>query len=829
MNPGQRYLGLLLGLVTSVAMAAPYQVVTKKEAAKRVTSAIDGAFSFSFSSSVESDYRARAMAGSVAVVDDSYGCNSRLRLTNASMKDQFLVEVTLRFDYSERAKRFHVPYLPALSSTCLDIHSIVPSRTLMVKYEPFAQASVLTRSTAERLLGPADMQFSFYDLEFEPSSSRTLVIQEVLPLLPDEKRFGQLAAHLIPVKGGLRQMADYLANHPDASWLAALSRLLPVGAPGLVPAVEQMLSSSELSAQDMDLLDAVVARQCSGKGPQSMAVAAQLWLGAVKGQFGKDNRQSTVLTHCKAEKTAVQGLLALEDDSFFTAMEAVSPEIFRAVCLAAVGQPGKAARLEEFISKTSDPLKADEALQGQCASLDKKRLAVALASSEESPLPQVKRSRLTRLLERTTEPAERSGIEAELVRAMLDGKVRDEEILRWIRDRQEWAWEQVEPMLAEVARKETDVLKPERLLGTEPHDPAVFDRILANRTALAPCRTEPIDVIRCGSQLEGHFSGRVEQGLQPEFLEKLQDQVMEAVKVPPAEPKSWDAVARFARWGLSTEGITRAMCEKALSMASNGSAGEESFRTALKTVAPEAPCGTQLMLTSLRRTSMDVLILLLESATGVIPLAILFLYVRRKWRAIELKLRAGIPQDKEDRSATGRLRKGWAVAFEKCLHQTRHALASSGTREANRAASIMGQASALEGQLAELTQETALRALQTGELQTCLIRLKGVALYVLAFPGDHDRAQALRRYSTFSEGWVAHANAIREAIRAGDVPPILSLAFFVRPDARSGSMVVGFDDGNARLIPAALVDAKERCGEGDLIHPSRVEFEFARA
>jgi len=240
----------------------------------------------------------------------------------------------------------------------------------------------------------------------------------------------------------------------------------------------------------------------------------------------------------------------------------------------------------------------------------------------------------------------------------------------------------------------------------------------------------------------------------------------------------------------------------------------------------EAFDDSQIMLASLR---ISIVGIVLMGAIGVSPLAFLFLYVRRKWRKIKPKLQEGIPQSTEDRSAAGRLSKGWAVAFEKCLHQSKHALASSETREAHRAAAILNQAFSLEGNLTELTQELALSALRTGELQTCLIRLKGAALYVLAFPGDHDRAQALRRYGTFSEGWIAHADAIREGIRAGDVPPILSLAFFVRPDARSGSMVVGFDDGNARLIPAALVDAKERCGEGDLIHPSRVEFDFARA
>jgi hypothetical protein len=246
-------------------------------------------------------------------------------------------------------------------------------------------------------------------------------------------------------------------------------------------------------------------------------------------------------------------------------------------------------------------------------------------------------------------------------------------------------------------------------------------------------------------------------------------------------------------------------------------------------VDPEGDCGSRVSLIALRVMALEILNVLMKAATGLVPLAILFLYVRKKWWAVKPKLQQGVSEAQEDRSATGRLQRGWAAALEKCLLQSKQALVSSGTREARRAASILAQASTLDGRLVELSQETAMRALQTGDLQSCLIRLKGAAIYLLAFPGAHDRAQALRRYGAFSEGWSAHADAIREGIRAGDVPPILSLAFFVRPDARSGSMVVGFDDGRTRLIPADLVDAKEHRAEGDLLNPSRVEFEFTRA
>jgi hypothetical protein len=152
---------------------------------------------------------------------------------------------------------------------------------------------------------------------------------------------------------------------------------------------------------------------------------------------------------------------------------------------------------------------------------------------------------------------------------------------------------------------------------------------------------------------------------------------------------------------------------------------------------------------------------------------------------------------------------GFESTFRETLLRSCPPLQDTGHSSAAAAVEVVGQNAE---KLAPLVQEIALAALTDGELRSGLVRLEGLLVYVLVFPGQHDDRRTFRGDQSLAHGWPAHAQAVMSAADRdrSKAVPMLSLLFFLRLDAQSGTLLVAYDGDEGSLYPVELADPADR-------------------
>ena len=162
-----------------------------------------------------------------------------------------------------------------------------------------------------------------------------------------------------------------------------------------------------------------------------------------------------------------------------------------------------------------------------------------------------------------------------------------------------------------------------------------------------------------------------------------------------------------------------------------------------------------------------------ELKTILVPLALIvaaaigaMLHMRHEWRGCVTSWRSRRWTARAEIGRAGS-RIGWArAAWGARLARSRAAapdLEADGDAEG--VAAVTAVAGAGE-RLDPLLREVATRAMAGGELRSALVRLDEALAYLLVFPGRREDPRTLRRYEVLSEGWRAHAAALRVLCRA---------------------------------------------------------------
>lgn len=114
------------------------------------------------------------------------------------------------------------------------------------------------------------------------------------------------------------------------------------------------------------------------------------------------------------------------------------------------------------------------------------------------------------------------------------------------------------------------------------------------------------------------------------------------------------------------------------------------------------------------------------------------------------------------------------------------------------------------GVLIKKTYDMALMVLETGELQSMIIKSDALLVYIIFFPGMHDQPSLLKRHKSFSKGWIAHIDYIHTLINSkAEQFTLADLALFLTPNLREGVMYLAFEDKEYQLLPAGLLDESE--------------------
>jgi hypothetical protein len=184
------------------------------------------------------------------------------------------------------------------------------------------------------------------------------------------------------------------------------------------------------------------------------------------------------------------------------------------------------------------------------------------------------------------------------------------------------------------------------------------------------------------------------------------------------------------------------------------------------------------------------------------------LHARHEWRMLRYKLFRPVESNQTltlpSRLAQRLGRGWWESTFPGMLAHSLQDIKAAGNSSAAAAVQVVAQNAE---RLIPLVQEVALCAMTEGELRSVVVRLGDVLVYVLVCPGRHDDRRTMRRSESLARGWPAHAQAVLKAADPRESLPLLSLLYFLGLDARSGTLLVAYDDAQRSVHPAELADA----------------------
>jgi hypothetical protein len=378
----------------------------------------------------------------------------------------------------------------------------------------------------------------------------------------------------------------------------------------------------------------------------------------------------------------------------------------------------------------------------------------------------------------------------------------------------------------------SSVLMPAQVVAAAKEGKVSISEIVYHNSTLKKTCDKVMDLRRCADTILGLGPGAAGL-LRPEFLTSVSAMLKGA-----SSSRAAEITPKFRALGLDAAPVVASLCERAEVAGVSGITPDEGdLLEAASRIQPDAPCVASVQSRLSRRAAWNrVLGVVIRILVVGAPLALLFLYYRKRWRKVREKL-AGPSASSAKQSNFGVLGgrldpKVWHGGFGATLDALAGSLKRDESEEARAAAEAIARVLAGDaGRIVDSVRRTAVAALESGALQSFIAEIHGVLLYVLVFPGQHDGPQTLHQYPAFADGWIKHLGRLRKLSEAssGAPAPIMSLIVFLRPDASEGTALAGYDDGRLRLLPASLLDPGETRRAVGRIRSQRHEFMLEQA
>jgi hypothetical protein len=216
-----------------------------------------------------------------------------------------------------------------------------------------------------------------------------------------------------------------------------------------------------------------------------------------------------------------------------------------------------------------------------------------------------------------------------------------------------------------------------------------------------------------------------------------------------------------------------------------------------------------------------------------IVLILIFLFViwaGKKWKTIKPLIyeddEEQNKQEKQEGISHHLSTDKWKERFHTSFFQTFKKLEKIKGKEARAAVETLEQLKMNFDQLlTEKTHELTLKIVETGALQSILLNVGGIFIYILVFPGLHDQATLLKRYPPFMRGWVYHMEELRKVLKIDSAKSDwVQLMLFLSPNFREGTMHLAFQNSNFNLLPVDLLDKSETKEARGILYESRQVF-----
>ena len=219
-------------------------------------------------------------------------------------------------------------------------------------------------------------------------------------------------------------------------------------------------------------------------------------------------------------------------------------------------------------------------------------------------------------------------------------------------------------------------------------------------------------------------------------------------------------------------------------------------------------------------------------ALAALVLVLITLVNRYRWRALRPKLFSKTPEvlalEKPGLLAVHLDGDRWQQTSRTVLEKVRQSLDGCDNDIAREASAAMGKVLTADDRLATLTRQAAARAVQTGSLQSVLLKVQEQLVYVLVFPARHEHSGLFRRYEPFMDGWVDHVARLRREL--GDKErqeSLLCLLYFLSPAGRDGVLLAAYEGDVKRVVPGNLAPEVGADDDHTLRLADKYEFQLA--
>ena len=760
--------------------------------------------------------RARASPTRATVDLHPPGCSRCIEVINGFGEDIGNVAVWYRVGSYGPAESIHLPYIPAKSAArvylSLAAYSNLPVALgeNIIYVDDTALATAFDASQVRRALrSRSDCQIGSEG--FTPGSGKPLTPAELLGLVEGTAALDLVNQVLLETKAGREQLILSVATEPKAPQVLALARRLGATSPAARSLVQKALNHPD----GLDLigpLGPLLRQQCDPRSPGAAEHASGLWNMAAHRFTGAAKAANLLAVVCPPSEGDLAALLdRASNDEMADLLGGLPLPYFLAAC---TSKRTSEEMLAGAMADAEDAGKLRAIVEGRCRPLGPEAIARTLLNGRALPATE-RRALLQEWFARAGDSAAtREKIDLAVARILIKGQGLDEQAVTETAPHINWSHPETETLLRGELR--SGFMLGAGVAEAFPGSPRSLFDILRFSWSLAPsCGAKAPDLAACGLHLDER-PDLARYGLSPARVEAIESWVASRLFSPP-DPALEQGLARLEPWGVSRV--------RAIALACDDS------KLDLKTfewIDPDRTCqarrARQAFIAEAKPIAMQALFILI----GIAPFFILHRYLRGKWRALATVLREGVAPHAP--SYQDRLAAGWARTVETCLRRARGKVSCSDVPGREAAAAALEKLLPLHDAIATLTISTAADALASGEVQSCLVRAgdrNGGTAYVLVFPAEHGDGRGVRRHQALAAGWNAHAEAIRRRIRAGQLPPVLLLAFFLHPEARRGSMVVGYDDGQVRITPAALLEARAQRDHSGGLSFERTHFELS--
>lgn len=344
------------------------------------------------------------------------------------------------------------------------------------------------------------------------------------------------------------------------------------------------------------------------------------------------------------------------------------------------------------------------------------------------------------------------------------------------------------------------------------------------RYSLAGCDADAETAIACAEEMVAELPALASGPLSAEFLGWYQRALEEVLSESPAtfEKKPCLLEAAFAPWKPVVTPVGDALLAEATVAERRGDSASQAH---LLAVASRIDPGNSAVARRKWMSMFDMPILAasvllrlnLVGAPLLLGLALTTDKLRKRRREAPLPTVGAGEAAASSPTSAAQL----AAALTSAMAAAAAALRNEG-QAGTAAASSLDLAIGGSGPLTGTIHKALLPALADGAVRSALVDLPRVRICAVIVPDRDDQPHHAQRHRLLRGPWATTLGQLRTAAPSRELP-LLCLICFFEPDGSGGALLVAFDDGTNRVIPARLLTEAARAAESGTMHARSYE------